>query len=502
MKCLLQITLACCIFQYFSFAQDVKDTVCIIQLNDVYEIGPLSHGKVGGMARVATLVKQYEGRYQTFVVLAGDFVSPSVIGTTKIDGQRVNGRHMVDIMNKTGVDLVTFGNHEFDIPENDLQKRINESQFAWISSDVMHRVSDKITMPFYKVQSDTTEIPTYYLLASTHDQFKIGIVSATIQSNKQPWVYYSDNLHSIKKAWKQVRRQSDVVIGLTHVSLAEDEKILQKLKHIPLIMGGHEHQHNYVTLRKGAIAKADANAKTLYRHLVFRTGKSGRIKILSELINVDSTVAPDAGVSAAVKDWEDKAYTAFRAIGLEPDALVYHTSEPLDGTEASIRFKQTNLGSLIAQAMLSTSPKADAALFNSGSIRIDDKIEGVLTQLDVIRTLPFGGKIWEVNLSGTLLNQMLQVSNTLKGLGGYLQLTNNITNDGNTWMLNGSPINPAQTYKIAALEYLFSGLEKGFEFLKEGNPEIKAINKFDVPADIHADLRLAVVRYLSGLEGK
>ena len=94
-------------------------------------------------------------------------------------------------------------------------------------------------------------IPTYFVLSSEHDQFKIGIVTATIQSNKQPWVEYSDNLHSMKKAWKKVRRQSDAVIGLTHLSLADDEKMLRKLKRIPLIMGGHEHQHNYVTVRKG-----------------------------------------------------------------------------------------------------------------------------------------------------------------------------------------------------------------------------------------------------------
>ncbi|MBC7686663.1 MAG: bifunctional metallophosphatase/5'-nucleotidase, partial [Aquabacterium sp.] len=110
--------------QSVTFCQSTADTICILQLNDVYEIGPLNQGKVGGMARVATLVKQQEARYQTFVVLAGDFVGPSVIGTTKINGQRVNGKHMVDIMNKTGVDLVTFGNHEFDIPDNDLQQRI------------------------------------------------------------------------------------------------------------------------------------------------------------------------------------------------------------------------------------------------------------------------------------------------------------------------------------------------------------------------------------------
>src|SRR3978361_135698 len=109
------------IIHFQGYSQAANDTVCILQLNDVYEIGPLNEGKVGGMARVATLIRQHEARYKTFVVLAGDFLSPSVIGTTKIDGQRTNGRHMVDMMNKVGVDLVTFGNHEFDIPDSDLQ---------------------------------------------------------------------------------------------------------------------------------------------------------------------------------------------------------------------------------------------------------------------------------------------------------------------------------------------------------------------------------------------
>ena len=122
----------------------------------MYEIGALNHDRVGGMARVATLIKQHEARYQTFVVLAGDFLSPSVIGTRKVDGQKVNGRQMVDIMNKAGVDLVTFGNHEFDITENGLQQRINESQFAWVSSDVMHKDSNGTVTPFYKAKPDST----------------------------------------------------------------------------------------------------------------------------------------------------------------------------------------------------------------------------------------------------------------------------------------------------------------------------------------------------------
>ncbi len=477
-------------------AQSGKDTICILQMNDVYEIGPLNQGKEGGMARVATLIKQQEARYQTFVVMAGDFVSPSVIGTTKIDGQRVYGRHMVDMMNKVGVDLVVFGNHEFDIPEKDLQDRINESQFAWISSDVQHKNSNGSITPFYRTRPDSVAFPTSFIVATKNQEFNVGIVNATIQSNQQPWVVYQDQLQSVKKAFQQVKRQSDVVIGLTHLSLDEDKKVARKLKHIRLIMGGHEHQHNYVAVRRGAIAKADANAKSMYRHLIFRDGKRGKIKIISNLVYLDSTVVPDPEIAAAVKVWEDKAYAAFRAIGLEPNAVVYHTKEPLDGTEANIRYKQTNLGILIAQSMQAVSPKADAAIFNSGSIRIDDRISGVMTQLDVIRTLPFGGKLCEVELTGTLLNQMLATSDRIKGLGGYLQVSPNITFNGNNWQVSGIEIVPSKIYRIITPEFLFSGAEKGLEFLKEGNPEIMVITRFNDATDLRTDIRLAVVKYL------
>lgn len=482
---------------FSAFSQVPVDTICLLQLNDVYEIGPLSQGRVGGMARVATIIKQHEQRYQTFVVLAGDFVSPSVIGTTRIDGKRVNGRHMVDMMNRVGVDLVTFGNHEFDIPEKDLLDRINESRFNWVSSDVMHKDSTGTLMPFFK---DSSAIPTSYLLASSHGQFSIGIISATIPSNKQSWVAYNDVQKSMKKAWKQVRKQADITIALTHLAFADDQMVLHKLKKLRLVMGGHEHEHNYFTSRKAAIAKADANAKSMYRHLVFRDGH-GKLQIQSDLLMVDSTVAQDETIAAAVKEWESKAYAAFREAGLEPDAVVYHTKEPLDGTEASVRSKQTNLGNLISKAMLAASPQADAAIFNSGSIRIDDMVDGVITQLDVIRILPFGGKLLEVDLDGALLNQLLQVGSSIKGSGGYLQLSPNLVFDGKNWQVNGNMVDPAKTYKIVSLEFLFSGAEKGLEFLKEGNPGIKSIKRFDAPGDVHTDIRLAVVKYWSTLDG-
>lgn len=52
-----------------------------LQMNDVYELIPLSDGKKGGLARVATIRKLLlRENPNTITVLAGDIVSPSALG--------------------------------------------------------------------------------------------------------------------------------------------------------------------------------------------------------------------------------------------------------------------------------------------------------------------------------------------------------------------------------------------------------------------------------------
>src|SRR3990167_5315327 len=51
--------------------------VIFLQLNDVYEIAPLEGGKVGGLARVATIRKDLMKQYTVvYTILSGDFISP------------------------------------------------------------------------------------------------------------------------------------------------------------------------------------------------------------------------------------------------------------------------------------------------------------------------------------------------------------------------------------------------------------------------------------------
>ncbi|MDQ6610380.1 MAG: bifunctional metallophosphatase/5'-nucleotidase, partial [Bacteroidota bacterium] len=74
-----------------------KIDVSFVQINDVYEIAPLSGGKEGGIARVATLKKEWlQKNPNTFLVIAGDFLSPSVYNSLKVDGKAIRGKQMVD----------------------------------------------------------------------------------------------------------------------------------------------------------------------------------------------------------------------------------------------------------------------------------------------------------------------------------------------------------------------------------------------------------------------
>ena len=64
-----------------------KIEISILHVNDVYEISPLEGGKVGGMARLATLKKELTRKNpNTLTILAGDFLNPALISTFKPNG--------------------------------------------------------------------------------------------------------------------------------------------------------------------------------------------------------------------------------------------------------------------------------------------------------------------------------------------------------------------------------------------------------------------------------
>lgn len=479
---------------------DGKINVTFLQINDVYEIAPLSGGREGGMARVATMKKQYKQKNpNSFLVIAGDFLSPSVYNSLQKDGKAIRGKQMVDALNAADLDIAVFGNHEFDIREGELQERLNESAFDWVSSNTFHKTGTGV-LPFAKAGS--TPFPkTKILYVSDADgtRAKIGLLAVTLPFNKADYVSYTDPLQAAKEAYNSLKDSVDAVVAITHQSMEEDERMAKELPGLAAIIGGHEHDQRYAKIGDVSITKAMANAKNAYVVDLQIKPKKNKVKVKTALETLDETVPLDSATNVVVQKWNRIAEEAYSTLGFDATAIVMTKGEPLEGRETEVRTKSTNLTRLIVAAIQEAVPAADIAVMNGGSIRVDDVVQLPVSQYDILRSLPFGGAISVADMKGSLVVRMLETGRKNFGIGGFLHYSEALRFDANTgnWTLNGKAIDPQATYKVALPEFLMTGKEANMDFLNPQNPEVvKLYPPSTGNTDPRTDIRLAVVQYL------
>ena len=93
----------------------------IICVTDVYVLDNLPS--------LHTLVRERSLK-NTIVCLPGDFLAPSLLSSMD------HGFGMVDVMNLIPITHVCFGNHETDVPFDELQKRIKQFNGRWLNSNM------------------------------------------------------------------------------------------------------------------------------------------------------------------------------------------------------------------------------------------------------------------------------------------------------------------------------------------------------------------------------
>lgn len=495
--------------------------VSILQMNDVYEISPAPSDGRGGLARVATIRQELLAKNpNTITVLAGDFISPSVLGTLKDKGKSIRGKHMVEVLNALGLDWVVFGNHEFDYSKlEDLQARLDESDFTWLAGNVRLKPpvvtpgTTTFTQQFFKNKpgGGTDICPDNQVITLTDKDgttLNLGLFGVLINSGKRSWNEYSDWMESARKSYAVLQPKSDVVLALTHLDVADDKKLAQMLPGIPLIMGGHDHENMMHKIGTTVITKADANAKTVYIHTLRYDKKKGTCTVKSTLQKVDNAIADEPKTAAVVAKWEAIKEKALIEDGINASNVVAKLEKPLDCREGFIRTQQAPIGQMITEAMfVGSKSKPDCVILNSGSIRVDDVLKGNLTELDIVRILPFGGPIDEVNMTGTLLQKTLDAGYENNGNGGYLQLYR-VQRDPATgkWLIGGKALDNNKLYHVTLPDFLLTGYESNMGFLKtdldadgnSSNPGIPQVSKPDPKdkSDIRNDIRLVFIQYL------
>ncbi|WP_437824467.1 bifunctional metallophosphatase/5'-nucleotidase [Tenacibaculum mesophilum] len=479
----------------YQFTKDADKTYfTILQLNDVYEIAPIQGDKYGGMARVETvhqdLLKENE---QTMLVLAGDFLSPSLLGTMKYNGERVRGKQMVEVMNAMNFDLVAFGNHEFDLSYTHLQARLNESKFEWISANVLHNIDGKHSYFHKIIDGEKHSLKDSYIREFVNPdgtKLKVGFISVCIPSNPKSYVYYGDMYEEIKRAYNEIKDNVDIVIGLTHASLTQDKEIAKLLPNVPLIMGGHEHTNSYDKVGEVVITKADANAKTVYIHRFEYDPATKKTQFKSELKEINDSIISNKKVKAVVDKWQVVLQSKIQEVVSNPYEVIYTAKEPLDARESTIRSVQTNMGKIIAESMsLAYNNEVDCALVNGGSVRIDDVLAGDINAVDIFRVLPYGGEVLKVEIKGSLLKEVLDFGEAASGTGAYLQRFNAKKENGK-WILKKGKLQEDKNYTVAFSDYLLRGLD--IPILSSKSKDVMHIYK-PKKDEMAYDIRKAVV---------
>lgn len=436
--------------------------VQLLLVNDVYTL-EAGAGR-GGLARVATLVREQRGASpHTLFVLAGDTLSPSLLSTLE------RGAQMIEGWNAVGLDLATFGNHEFDFGAAVLAERMRESRFPWLSANVLDRATG---LPFGGARRT---------LRREFDGVRVGLVGLTTPeaartSNPGPGVRFDEPIAAGRAALAALE-PADLRVAVTHQPLAQDRALAGALP-LDAILGGHDHDPVLLEEGRAVIVKAGSDAVNVGQ-VEFEVRCGAVLGRRARLLPVDERLAEAPDVAALVQRQAAR-------LARDLDVEVGRTAVALEARESVTRREPTPLGSFLA-ALLRDRVGAQVGLLNSGAVRGNRVIPaGPVTNRDVRALLPFRNTVALLEVTGAALRAALErsVDELPRPTGHYLQTAGvQMTVDpaappgGRVGAVEiaGRPLDPAGLYRVAVPDYLAQG--------KDGYPMLAASRVLLAPED-------------------
>jgi 2',3'-cyclic-nucleotide 2'-phosphodiesterase (5'-nucleotidase family) len=423
-----------------------QSQLTLLQINDVYTTVPINGA--GGLARVATLKQQLSsGGHPVLMLLAGDFLSPSVASSI------FKGEQMVAALNAAGLDYVTLGNHEFDFGADTLKQRMAESSFTWVLSNIFDaKTGGNVGKAVPYAVKDVGGVKVGFI--------GLCITTSSIAPARRDQFRFVDPAAAAAKYLPILKREgATVIVALTHLDFADDRALARRFPEIDIIIGGHEHYPITTVENHALISKAGSDARFAARVDILKP-RVGPMERFYELIPITSAI-PDEPKTAAVAE----AYEA--RLGKELDTLVGTSTAPLDASNARL-VGETALGNLIADA-LREDMKADIGLSNAGGARGSRVYPaGPLTRRTLLSIHPFGNIACKIAVSGRVLREALVHGVSLLPLGGGrfpqlsgVTMTVHLKAAGENRVtdvrVNGQPLDLNSTYTVALPDFVLAG---------------------------------------------
>ena len=274
---------------------------------------------------------------------------------------------------------------------------------------------------------------------------------------------------------------------------------------VDVVVSGHSHQAYNCTI-DGKLVTSAASAGRIFTDIDLEVRRSDGEVVSKTARNVIVTRDVDTHpkLTALLDGYRPAADTVSNRIVGRITGSLTRTTTPAG---------ESVMGDVVADALLYATRKtadgvADLAVWNSGGIRADlvlppDGQSAPITYAQVFSVLPFGNELITKSLTGEQLVQMLEEQ--FGGAGGtgdrvrILQVSEGFTYsydstrpfgqriDRSSIRLNGKPLDPLMTYRVATSNYLWDGGDEQAA-LREGRDPVLVGVDYDILADyfVHA----------------
>ena len=400
-------------------ASTTPTKLAIIHTNDTHGHDLLDSESLG-LAAVVQLKQDYLDKgYEVLLFDAGDLVQ----GLNLVN--RSKGDTAIDFFNLCGYDAVTLGNHEFDYGQDVIAAYQSKAEFPLLSANVLVDATGELL-----VQPNT--------IFTLGDGRKVGVFGLTTPETytkasptlvKGLTFLQGDRLYAAAQGQAAELRAAgcDLVICLAHLGeLDEDapnrcQDVAAHVSGVDLYIDGHDHKEEgqeHADVSGAMVPIVDTGC---YTHAVgVVTWEDGKLDYHLEHFGEYS--GQDAGVAASIGKVNDD-------VNADLGQLLAETPFDLNGErEPGVRTEETNLGDLIADAVLWMAERTvddtpDATIMNGGSIRASIKA-GEITVGDVLNAIPFINYICTVQVTGAQLLEALEASTatTPDAIGGFPQV--------------------------------------------------------------------------------
>ncbi|WP_133545998.1 bifunctional UDP-sugar hydrolase/5'-nucleotidase UshA [Mesocricetibacter intestinalis] len=528
-KTALKFGFAACALLYLtpamSYQPDKTYRFTLLHTNDLHGRFAANERGEYGLAAHKTLVdrirKEVEGKGGAVLVLnAGD------VNTGVPESDLQNARPDIEAMNAIGYDAMALGNHEFDNPLQLLEMQEKWAKFPFLSANVYLRESDRHLVKPYTVL-DKNGLSIAVIGLTTEDTAKLGNPEYTGA------VHFADPTKAAKQAIEQLSKRQpapDIIIALTHmgyyfnaehgsnapgdVTLARNLAQSSLPRKLDIIVGGHSHdtvcidesgqfisdyqptqpcrpdkQGDSWIMQAGEwgkyLGRADFEFKNnrleLVHYELIPVNLKQKIKTpngSSEYRSYAETIPQDEEVAALLKPYQEEGH---RLLG----GKIGRLRGDLIGDTHIVRFQQTNLGRLIAEAQRQR-VKADIGIMNSGGIRAGINA-GEVSYRDILQVQPFGNQLSYVELKGqALLDFLTEAALKQTDSGAYAQFAGvsmQIDRRAGTidqLRIQGEAFDPNRIYRISMPSYIAAGGD-GYPLLS-GHPSY--VNSGFVDAEV------------------